>query len=438
MGLLNHPRTAATATLAAALALAAAVTPASASAGASARPAPSPRPSASGPAPLPGCGPHTALHRTLRTLTGADGLAGAAVEVTDPVCGRWNDATGTADLATGRPMNARDRLRAGSVTKTFTATVLLQLAAEHRLDLDAPVARHLPGLITGNGHDGRKITVRQLLQHTSGLPDYLDAPEWEHPERLRYRHFTPRELIARALTLPAPQPQPGSGFHYATTNYLVAGLVVQQVTGRSAESEVTRRIIRPLALRDTYWPGDDPRLRGPHSHSYYAPGADAVRTDGTDWNMTSGGVGGALVSSPADLERFFGALLDGRLLPPEQSAQMRRTVAADPDRLWPGARYGLGLISSPLPCGGVWWGHAGTVPGGHRALGAVGPGGRRVAVALNEVPPTEQAEEDFRAVVATALCEGRPPRSTPSAPAAPSHAARLPDARIPRTAQESA
>ncbi|WP_306425514.1 serine hydrolase domain-containing protein [Streptomyces hilarionis] len=340
-------------------------------------------------------------------------------------------------------MNARDRLRAGSVTKTFTATVLLQLAAEHRVDLDEPVARRLPGLIAGNGHDGRKITVRQLLRHTSGLPDYLDAPEWQHVERLRYRHFTPRELIARALTLPAPGPPAGSGFHYATTNYLVAGLVIEQVTGRSAESEVTRRIIRPLGLRDTYWPGDDPRLRGPHSHSYYAPGADAARTDGTDWNMTFGGVGGALVSSPGDLERFFGALLDGRLLPPEQLAQMRRTVAADPDRLWPGARYGLGLISSPLPCGGVWWGHAGTVPGGHRALGAVGPGGRRVAVALNEVPSTEQAEADFRAVVEAALCEGRPSRS-PASPHAPrGHATappapRAPDARNPRTAKESA
>ncbi|MER6415170.1 serine hydrolase domain-containing protein [Streptomyces humidus] len=452
MGLLNHPRTAtATAALAAALALAAAAVPAAASG----RPAPAPRLSAS-PTALPGCGSHTALHGTLRTLTEDDGLAGAAVEVTDPVCGRWNDATGTADLATGRPMNAQDRLRAGSVTKTFTATAVLQLAAEHRVDLDAPVARYLPGLIASNGYDGRKITVRRLLQHTSGLPDYLEGSEWEHPGRLRYRHFTPRELIARSLTLPAPGTRPGSGFHYATTNYLVAGLIVQEVTGRSAESEITRRIIRPLALRDTYWPGDDPRLRGPHSHSYHASDADtdadAVRTDGTDWNMTFGGVGGALVSSPADLERFFGALLDGRLLPSELMAQMRRTVAADADRLWPGARYGLGLISSPLPCGGVWWGHAGTVPGGHRALGAVGPGGRRVAVALNEVPATEEAEADFRAVVEAALCEGRPPHSASTAPpgptsTAPAHAtptapripaARTLTARIPHTAQESA
>lgn len=401
MGLLNRARTATT-TLVTAFALATAATAASASTPA----APSP-PSAAPRTHLPGCGAHTALGRALRTLTGPDRLTGAAVAVTDPACGRWSDATGTADLATGRPMNARDRLRAGSVTKTFTATVVLQLAAEHRIDLDASVDRYLPGLIDAGGYDGRRITVRQLLRHTAGLPDYVDSFDWNHPERLRHRHFTPRELIARALTLPPPDTPPGSAFHYATTGYLVAGLIVERVTGRPAESEISRRIIRPLGLRDTYWPGDETRLRGPHSRSYYTPVPDADRVDGTDWNMTMGGVGGALVSSPADLQRFFAALLGGRLLPPAQLAQMRATVAADPDRLWPGARYGLGLISSPLPCGGVWWGHAGTVPGGHRALGAVGPGGRTVAVVLNEVPPTEPAEEDFRDVVGAALCEGR-------------------------------
>ena len=351
------------------------------------------------------CGSHSELRRSLRTLTGHDGLAGAAVLVTDPAggsCGRWTETAGTADLRNGRPMNATDRLRAGSVTKMFTATVVLQLTAEHRLSLDAPVDRYLPGVVRKNGYDGRRITVRQLLQHTSGLPDYLDAPEWEHPERVRYRHFTPRELVARALDLPRP---PGR-WHYATTNYLLAGLIVRAVTGHSPEAEITHRLIQPLGLRDTYWPGDDTRIRGPHSRSYFTAG-DGHRVDGTDWNTTFGGVGGALISTPGDLTRFTTALLGGRLLPAAQLAEMRRTVVADPDRLWPGARYGLGLIASPLRCGGMWWGHAGTVPGGHRALTATGPGGRSVAVALNQVPATLQAELDFLNVVETAFCEGR-------------------------------
>ncbi|SEP61942.1 D-alanyl-D-alanine carboxypeptidase [Streptomyces sp. yr375] len=349
------------------------------------------------------CGPRDGVRRALHVLTGRDGIAGGAVLVADPggaaPCRRWAETAGTADLRTGRPTNAADRLRVGSVTKVFTATLVLQLVAERRLSLGDPVDRYLPGLLHGPGHDGRRITVRQLLQHTSGLPDYLDAPEWEHPERLRYRHFEPRELVTRALELPRPH----GTWHYATTNYVVLGMIVRAVTGNSPELEITRRIITPLGLRDTYWPGDDTRVQGPHSHSYFAAD-DGRRVDGTAWNMTFGGVGGALVATPADLTRFATALFDGRLLPAAQLAQMRRTVAADPDRLWPGARYGLGLISSPLSCGGTWWGHSGTVPGGHRALIAVDPGGRSVAVALNQVPASLQAELDFLDLVDKSLC----------------------------------
>ncbi|WSQ14255.1 beta-lactamase family protein [Streptomyces sp. NBC_01231] len=349
------------------------------------------------------CGTHDEVRRALRVLTDRDGITGAAALVTDPTedapCGRWAEADGTADLRTGRRMNAADRLRVGSVTKTFTATLVLQLVAEHRLSLEDPVDRFLPGLIHGHGYDGRRITVRQLLQHTSQLPDYVDAPEWEHPEEVRYRHFEPRDLVARALELPRPH----GAWHYATTNYLVLGMIVREVTGRTPEAEITRRIITPLGLRDTYWPGDDTRVQGPHSHSYFTA-ADGRRVDGTAWNMTFGGVGGALVSTPADLTRFATALFDGRLLPTAQLALMQRTVAADPDRLWPGARYGLGLISSPLSCGGTWLGHGGTVPGGHRALIAVGPDGRSVAVALNEVPASLQAELDFLDLVDKSLC----------------------------------
>lgn len=355
-----------------------------------------------------GCGQHDELRKALRTLIERHGITGAAVLVSERTagapCGTWTETAGTADLSTGRHMNATDRLRAGSITKTFTATVVLQLAAEKRIALDAPIDRYLPGLVRRNGYDGRHITVRQLLRHTSGLPDYIDAPEWEDMERVRYDHFEPRALVNRALDLPRPQGE----WHYATTNYLLAGLIIREVTGRSPEAEITRRVLRPGGLRHTYWPGDTTRLRGPHSRSYFTA-RDGRLVDGTSWNTTFGGVGGALVSTPADLSRFITMLLGGRLLPADQLADMRRTVPADPDRLWPGARYGLGLIASPLPCGGLWWGHAGTVPGGHRALAAVGPDGRSVAVALNRVPDTLQAEQDFRAVVEAALCEGRGP-----------------------------
>ncbi|WP_443051515.1 serine hydrolase domain-containing protein [Streptomyces sp. JV184] len=349
-----------------------------------------------------------ALADRLDTLVARDGIPGVAAEVTGPDCGRWTVARGVADRDTGRPMRTEDRLRIGSITKTFTATVVVQLAAEGRIALDAPVERYLPGLIRGNGYDGRRTTVRQLLQHTSGLPDHVDAIAGQPLKEWRLRHYEPRELVALALTLPHPE----STWSYSTTNYVLAGLIVEQVTGHRVEAEVNRRIVRPLGLRDTYWPGDRTGIQGPHSHSYFpdpdpgAPDGSPLR-DGTTWNMTIGGAGGALVSTPADLNRFYRGLFDGRLLPARWLAEMKRTVPADPQRLWPGARYGLGLISSPLSCGGQWWGHGGTVPGGHRALGAVGPDGSGVALALTKVPDTDRAEEEFLAAIDTALCHTR-------------------------------
>ncbi|MGW2177090.1 serine hydrolase domain-containing protein [Streptomyces sp. NPDC001732] len=384
-----------------------------------------------------GCGTaRGALADRLDTLVTRHGIPGVAAEVIGRDCGRWTAERGVADLDTGRPMRAADRLRIGSVTKTFTATVVVQLADEGRIGLDDPVERHLPGLIRGNGHDGRTITVRQLLQHTSGLPDYVEAIVERPVDEWRFRHFEPRELVATALAMP----RPAAGWRYSTTNSVIAGMIVEKVTGHGVEAEVRRRIIEPLGLRDTYWPGDRTRIRGPHSRSYVPAEdpADAVRpdgppqadgtpspdnsplsdgtalSDGTEWNMSFGGAGGALVSTPGDVNRFFRGLFGGRLVSARGLAEMKRTVPADPERLWPGARYGLGLIASPLTCGGMWWGHGGTVPGGHRALGAIGPDGRGVALALNKVPDSQQAETDFLAAVDAGLCPAPHKNSTDS------------------------
>jgi D-alanyl-D-alanine carboxypeptidase len=147
-------------------------------------------------------------------LTGRHRLAGAAVEVADPKCGRWTYAAGQADLRTGRPMSAEDRLRIGSITKTFTAATVLRLADKGRLSLDASVEHYLPGLVKGNGYDGRRITVRQLLQQTSGLPDHGDSLAGADIDWLRHHRFTPRELVKRALELPPPK----GSWHYSTTN----------------------------------------------------------------------------------------------------------------------------------------------------------------------------------------------------------------------------
>ncbi len=340
---------------------------------------------------------HAAARRVLDRMTGVHGLTGAAVRVDDPRCGTWTAATGQADRRNGRPMDAASRTRIGSITKTFTATAVLQLAAERRISLDAPVARYLPGLLDRNGHDGRRISVRSLLNHTSGLPDHMDS--FASTDEFRFRHFEPVELVDRALSLPAPK----TGWHYSTTNYVIAGLLIEKVTGHRVEDEIQRRIIAPLRLRDTYWPGDEVRIRGRHLRGYVRQ-EDGTVLDYTELNTTVAWTGGALVSTQRDVSVFLGTLLGGRLLPPALLAEMKDTVALDPDRVWDGAAYGLGLIGTPLRCGGTWWGHAGDIDGFTSIAGAA-PSGRRVAIAFNENPATKEAFDDELNLVQTALCD---------------------------------
>ncbi|MFH8369582.1 serine hydrolase domain-containing protein [Streptomyces sp. NPDC018031] len=183
-------------------------------------------------------------------------------------------------------------------------------------------------------------------------------------------------------------------------------MLIERVTGGPAEVEITRRIVRPSRLHGTYWPGRSEHVRGRHSCSYFTAERDgtAVRADGTRWNTSAGGTGGALISTPADVNRFFAALLDGRLLSAARPAEMRDTVPGDPDRLGPHGRYGLGLITSPLSCGGRWTGHTGSTRAGHHAIGAVAPDGRRVTVVVNETPATDASAAALLGVVDTALC----------------------------------
>lgn len=300
-------------------------------------------------------------------------------------------------------MRVNERIRIGSSTKTFTATVVLQLVAEGRVGLDAPIETYLPGLVRGNGHDGRRISVRDLLRHTSGLPDHVDALDWDRVDRWRYRHYSSGELVAMALA----QPPPGAGWHYSTTNYVLAGLIVERVTGRDIGVEITRRIIGPLGLSDTYWPGDSVRIRGTHPCGYALAGGER-RRDVTEFAMSYGGAGGALVSTLADQDRFFAALLGGQLLDPVRLAALTQTVPADPDRLWPGARYGLGIISTPLAdCGGaLYWGHGGTTPG-FRTLGGVTADGRRAQLVVNDEPASYESWQAVSATLHAALCEAR-------------------------------
>jgi D-alanyl-D-alanine carboxypeptidase len=333
------------------------------------------------------------LHR----LTTTDGAPGALAAISNGN-GRTTVLTsGVADLATGAPVAADSRFRIGSMTKMFVATVVLQLVAEHRVDLDAPIERYLPGVVRGNGNDGRHITVRELLQHTSGLPDYMDYISEQAVVTDPLTHYSPQDLLNIALAHPSLF-KPGTSESYSNTDYVLAGLLIQAVTGHSYGGEITRRIIEPLGLRDTSVPVDQTGIPGTHPHGY-AELPNSAPTDVSEFNPSVAYASGAMISSGADMNRFLGALLQGRLLPPAELRAMQTTVPTGG-----GSGYGLGLESIPLPCGGEFWGHDGGILGFETMSGATSDG-RQVTVMVNLNPGGSSAQDgDIQSAVTTALC----------------------------------
>ncbi|WP_192771891.1 serine hydrolase domain-containing protein [Plantactinospora soyae] len=317
--------------------------------------------------------PDEVLRERLRAISDA-GMPGVFAEVRD---GRatWRGASGVADVETGRPVRPDFQHRVGSITKTFVATALLQLVAERRLSLDAPVGRYLPELVPAG------VTVRMLLNQTGGINDYDHVLFGTLEGIEKYQHTTikPAELVRIGLAEP-PVGAPGEHHYYANTNYILAGLLLERITKRPAAVELTRRILRPLGLHGSYFPGTSPRIEGPHSAAYL-PWDDATLRDFSVYNMSWAWTAGELVSTTADLNRFFRALLGGQLLRPTELAEMRRTVPADPANP-DGGRYGLGLISASLP-GIPVWGHDGVVLGSETMSLHSADGRRQVSVALN-------------------------------------------------------
>ncbi|MGV9883718.1 serine hydrolase domain-containing protein [Streptomyces sp. NPDC003006] len=313
----------------------------------------------------------------------ATGATGVLAEVQGAHGHRTAARAGVADLTAKDPVPWDAYYRIGSDTKTFTAVVVLQLVGEGRLKLTDTVERWLPGAVHGHGNDGRRITVTNLLRQTSGLNDYLALgadPDDLTPEayrRNRFRSQTPQEQLTAALSEPprwlpdAADPAGERRWEYSNTNYVVAGLLVEAVTGHPWAQEVHERIIEPLGLDDTFTPGTSPYVPGPTATGYtYFPNSPK---NGRPVDTTlgfGGGADGCLISTTRDHGAFLRALLGGRLLHPAQLAAMKRTV---PVKDWipaDGVRYGLGIAWRPVAGrrDGIWF-HGGT------SLGCVSEGG---------------------------------------------------------------
>ncbi|MFF2137291.1 serine hydrolase domain-containing protein [Streptomyces sp. NPDC058193] len=332
------------------------------------------------------------------------GAVGVFAEVTSPGS-RDSARAGTARAGTGRPMPWNGRFRIGSATKPFTATVVLQLVGEGRLSLEDTVEEWLPGVVRGNGNDGRLITVRQLLQHTSHIPEVLpEVPALNGADGYRaerFRAYTPEELVATAMRTPRV---PGAGWSYSNTNYMLAAMIVQTVTHRSWAHEVRSRIIRPLGLGGTVVPGTFPLVPGPHAQAYTAFGTGAgTGTDVTVLDPSMAVGSGSLISTAHDLNRFYAALLGGRLLRPAQLDEMRTTVPT-PDA---DVRYGLGLGEIASTCGGSYFGHPGNLLG-YRTWGGATQDGSRTAVVYVNSDGGRETQGAMTALMDQELCRFRP------------------------------
>ncbi|GAB3931140.1 serine hydrolase domain-containing protein [Kribbella albertanoniae] len=339
--------------------------------------------------------PRSEVQHSLDALVQGPSFPGAIATV--------RDRAGKVRTYTAGPVPRASRVRIGSNTKTFTSVVVLQLVGEGKVGLDQPVEKYLPGMVRGDGIDGHKITVRQLLQHTSGIPDYDEI--FGSGDYLPFQHtyWEPRQMVDEGLRKKALFP-PGTSWEYSNTNYILAGLIIQKVTGRPVGEEITRRIIEPLGLRDTYWPAaGDQRILGPHPKVYYKTTPDGPATDVTELDPSMGWAAGQMIATPGDLNRFFSAVINGKLLKPAQLREMLRTVHAPDMDVDGDGEYGLGISKFPLSCGGFAWGHGGDIPG-FETRNAVTPDGREAALAVTAMPTTIDDARRVTKSLDTALC----------------------------------
>ncbi|MGW4597607.1 serine hydrolase domain-containing protein [Streptomyces sp. NPDC004457] len=336
------------------------------------------RAAAGGPAtPVPAAlpAPDTAgLAEVLRSAV-ARGAPGALARIDDG--GRTYRVTqGVADRATRRAISTDDRFRVGSVTKTFSAVVLLQLVDEHRLALDAPVNRYLPGLLPDD-----RITVRHVLGHRSGLYDYTDdmfASSVSGFEAVRKKVFTYRQLVALSLKKPRTN-APGAAYSYSNTNFVVAGLLIEKLTGQSVRQAYEDRVIGPLKLKDTFYVHPDTAIPGRYARGYLTPDtAGAPLVDATEQTVSWAQSAGAVISSARDLDVFYGALLRGKLMSAARLAEMERFTEVTGT-----TGYGLGLRRRDLSCGVSVYGHTGAVQGYYTYAFSTKDGGRSLTAVAN-------------------------------------------------------
>lgn len=308
-----------------------------------------------------------------------DQYATAALVRVGTTGGDWHGSAGVRDLASGRPAHPDARFRAGSVTKVVTAATVLRLAAQDEIDLDAPVQGYLPDLFTPDFE--QPISVRHLLNHTSGIkPGDGLGDDFAELYAHRYDTLTPQQVAASAIAKGPEDFVPGTRQQYLNINYTILGLLIEKVTGRSYASEATRLVLRPAGMRHTYFPGTDPRIRGPHNRGYQAvegPDGTTRMVDVTEWNQADRWAAGDMISTTADLERLLTKLFRGKIVPQPELEEMFTTPAGVT-----GATMSAGLEYQEAD-GQVFWGKSGGRYGYNAFIGGTRDLSRTLVCAVN-------------------------------------------------------
>ena len=334
------------------------------------------KPAAPAPTPAPNL---TALRTALQGVVNS-GAPGVFAQVQDGFGKKsYTVSVGSGDIATKAAVNPNGEFRVGSITKDFTAVLVLQLVAQKKVNLDTVASRYLPaGLLP----KGSPITVRELLNHTSGLYDYtndlLVGDTVTGYEGFRYKTYQPTALVADAVGH-GQQFTPGSEYSYSNTNFVVLGLLVEHVTGLPYATVLKQRILTPLHLNHTYFVVPQVSIPGTHSIGYLTQD-DATKPlfDATNQTASWLWTAGALISSTSDLDTYLRALTTGQLLPAAELAQMENTEFVNST-----TRYGLGLREYELPCGVDVYGHDGIIEGYQTYAYSTKNGSRQVTISAN-------------------------------------------------------